>query len=282
MKRGQAYGGGAASGGSFQESAIPIILIAILAIFVAGKFGIIDMSGVPVLNSIFPAPKITVGVVGRASQDMKNLLASEDFRVAGVMYAGDIDQKVVYPGTLNNFDVIVLQGDSVCDRTARKAVADRVKAGGKLIVIQDACIRVSDDRAAYGWDVGIGSLGDVMPVVGGGVTKELEVLQTAPVDGKLKIIDGEHPVFNGVKNFGFHSTVTAITIPKPNSNILAYIDASSIGKVTAPSLFAIVESKGLFSGKTMYFAFDPATVAQQGTGRNMFLNTLLYLRGAKG
>ncbi|MEK6924128.1 MAG: hypothetical protein AABW54_02735 [Candidatus Micrarchaeota archaeon] len=257
-------------------------MIAILAIFLAGRFGIVDFSGVPVLNSIFPSPKITVGVVGRSSYDMRALLESEDYRVTGVYFAGDIDQKVIYPGVLNNFDVIILQGESTCDRTARKVIADRVKAGGKLIVVGDACTRVSDDRAAYGWDIGIGSLGDVVPVVGGGVTKELEMLQTNAVRGKFKVVAVNHPVFNGVKNFGFDSEITAITVPKPNAEILAYIDASSIGKVTAPSLFAIVESKGLFSGKTIYFAFDPATVAAQGTGRNMFLNTLLYLRGAKG
>lgn len=274
MKRGQNK--------SFGESAIPLILIAILALFIAGRFGFVDFSGVPGLNSIFPSPKITVGVVGRASQEMKFLLESEDFRQAGVYYAGDLDQKVIYPGVLNNFDLIILQGDSVCDRTARKTVADRIKAGGKLIVIQDACTRVSDDRAAYGWDIGIGLLGDVVPVIGGGVTKDLEVLQTAPLDGRFKVVAQNHPAFNGVKNFGFHSTITAITVPKPNSDILAYVDASSIGKTTAPALFAIVESKGLFSGKTIYFAFDPATTAAQGTGRNMFLNTLLYLRGAKG
>ncbi len=281
MKRGQAY---VPSGGSHMfESAIPLILIAILAIFIAGRFGIIDFSGVPVLNSIFPSPKIVVGVVGRASPDMERLLQSEDFRVAGVYYAGNIDQRVVYSGVLNNFDVVIAQGDPVCDRTARKVMGDRVKAGGKLIIIQDACTRVSDDRAAFGWDIGIGSLGDVVPVIIGGVTKELEPWTTEPRAGKFKIINADHPMFNGVKNFQFFSTITFITVPKPNANILAFIDASSIGRPTGESWFAIVESQGLFSGKVMYYSFDPATVAiSGGTGRNMFLNTLLYLRGAKG
>ena len=265
------------------ESAIPLILIAILAIFIAGRFGIVDFSGVPVLNSIFPSPRINVAVIGRASPEMAALLQSEDFRVDGVYYAGDLDQKVIYPGTLNSFDVIILQGDPVCDRTARDVIANRIKAGGKLIVIEDACTRVSDDMAAYGWDVGIGSLGDVVPVLAGNPTHDLQVLQTQNLDGKFKIIAGDNAMFNGVTNFGFHSTITAITMPKPNANVLAYIDVSSIGKPTLPTLFAIVESKGLLSGKTLYFAFDPASAAvDSGTGRNMFLNALLYLRGAKG
>ncbi|MBI3588402.1 hypothetical protein HY995_04280 [Candidatus Micrarchaeota archaeon] len=275
MKRGQR--------GGF-EGAIPLILIAVLAIFLAGRFGLIDMSSVPVVGQLFPSPQMKVAVIGHASQDMRNLLTSEDFRVAGVVYVGDIDQKVVYKNVLNSFDIVILQGDPVCDRTARKTVADKVKAGGRLVVVQDACTRVSDDRAAIGWDIGIGSLGDVMPVIIGGVTHEFEPFQTTPVDGKFKIIGVDHPMFNGVKNFQFHSTVTGITSlnPKGNGEPLAFIDASSLGKVTAPTLFAIVESKGFVGGKTMYFAFDPATVAQEGSGRNMFLNTLLYLRGAKG
>lgn len=267
------------------ESAIPLILIAILAIFIAGRFGIIDFSGVPVLNSIFPAPKTVIAVVGRASPDMVRVLQSEDFRVAGAYYAGNIDQRVVYKGVLNNFDIIIAQGDPVCDRTARKTMADAVKGGKKLIIVQDACTRVSDDRAAFGWDIGIGSLGDVVPVIIGGVSKELEPWTTQKVQGKFKIVSVDHPVFNGVKNFQFDSYLTFITVPKPNADILAFLDASSIGRPSQEAFFAIVESKGLLTGKTMYFAFDPASVAVPeggGVGRNMFLNTLLYLRGAKG
>lgn len=293
MKRGQGvpYSGYPPSGGSqFFESAIPLILIAILAIFVAAKFGVIDLSGIPGADLIgLSSPKITVGVIGQASQSMKDLLTSEDYRVAGIYYAGDIDQSVVYSGVLNNFNVVILQGSPVCDRTAREVIANFVKAGGKLIVIQDACTRVSDDNSAYGWDIGINSLGDVMPVTIGGVTHELDPWSTVAVQGELKIVAANHPIFNGIKNFAFHSTITTITVPKPNSNILAYVDASSIGQTSAPSLFAIVETSGLLVGKTLYFAYDPSTMADcsgagngQCTGRNLFLNALLYLRGASG
>lgn len=283
MKRGQGYNYAPTGGTRFFESAVPLILIVILAVFIAGKLGVVDFSEVPVLNSIFPAPKTVVAVVGRSSPTMRDLMASEDFRVAGIYFAGDIDQKVVYPGALKNFDIVIAMGDPFCDRTARKVMADRVKAGGKLMVIGDACTRVNDDRAAVGWDIGIGSLGDVMPVKIGGVSKELDPWVTAPVTGKLKIVDVDHPMFNGVKNFQFNSVITGITVPTTNANILAYVDSSSIGIPTRPSLFAIIESRGLLTGKVVYFSYDPSTMAQfQQVGRNMWLNGLLYLRGAKG
>jgi|GEM_PF-667085 len=284
MRRGQGYGYAPSGGGTrFFESAVPLVLIVILAVFIAGKLGVVDFSEVPVLNSVFPAPKTVVAVVGRSSATMRDLMASEDFRALGVYFAGDIDQKVVYPGALRNFDIVMAMGDPFCDRVARKVIADRVKAGGKLIVIGDACTRVNDDRSAVGWDIGIGSLGDVMPVKIGGVSHELDPWVTAPVTGKLKIVEVDHPMFNGVKNFQFNSVITGITVPTTNSNILAYVDSSSIGIPTRPALFAIIESRGLLAGKVIYYAYDPSTMAQfQQTGRNMFLNALLYLRGAKG
>ncbi|HII39084.1 TPA: hypothetical protein HA318_03735, partial [Candidatus Micrarchaeota archaeon] len=51
MKRGQ-------KGGA--EGAIPIILLIILAVFIAGKFGLVDLSGVPVLGSLVAQKQIKV------------------------------------------------------------------------------------------------------------------------------------------------------------------------------------------------------------------------------
>lgn len=261
---------------AYGESLIPIILIIILAIFIAGKFGWIDLHSLPIIGGLFPAPYLKVIVIGRASPAMDYLLKAEDYRIAGIAYAGSINQEVVVPGTLNNFDIIILQGNAVCDRTARKTIADRVKNGGKLIVVGNACTRVSDDPNAVGWDIGIGLLGDVMPVRFGGVLMhEKTGRERIFADGKFKIVAPDHPVFNGITNFGFTGELTNV-FPNANSDVLAYVD-TYMGRPTSPATFAIVESKGFLAGKTVYFAFDPAT-----TSRNMFLNTLLYVKGAKG
>lgn len=272
MKKRAQYSGGTQS----YESVIPLILILILGIFIAGKFGILNLGSLPVVGSLFGQPYIKVLVIGTPSTEMSQLFNAEDYRLAGITYAGNIKQDAIIAGTLDSFDIIVLQQTPTCDRPARKTIADRVKAGGKLIVIGDACTHVTDDQNALGWEVGIGSLGDIMPVKYGGLLfHEATGSTTVTVSGKFKAIEVDHPIFNGIKNFQFGGEVTRV-YPNPSSRVLAYIDQWG-GKVTAPSTYAIVESQGLLSGKTLYFTFDPAT-----TSRNMFLNTLLYLKGAKG
>jgi hypothetical protein len=266
------------------ESSIPLILIAILAVFVAAKFNFIDCSGIPGLSIVCPAPNIRVAVVGNPTKDMENLLNSEDFRIAGVSYMGNLHQDMVYAGVLNQFDIIILQGEQICDRPARKVIADKVKAGGKLIAIQDACTKVHDDTTVVGWDVGIGLLGDVMPVQIGGFTREYEPIKKTSITGTFKITTVEHPIFpTGQKNYEFSSYVVNVK-PKAESNVLAYITqgSSSDDTTTEPAFYAMVESKSLLSGKVIYFAYDPSTLVKQDKGRNLFLNTLLYLKGSKG
>jgi hypothetical protein len=277
MKRGQ-Y----AVPGKAYESLIPLILIVILGVFIAGKFGIVNLSSVPVVGSLFPASKINVVVIGKASEELKLMLQSEDFRIAGVQYTPDLRQDFILPGVLDGFDVIILQGSAVCDRTARKVIADRVKAGGKLIAVGDACIRVNDDPNAIGWDIGIGSLGDVIPVTYRGVLFHEVVNARGSVDvsgGKFHVVAIDHPMFNGIKNFAFSGRVTEV-LPNANAKVLAYIDSVG-GRPTAPATFGIIESQGLLAGKTLYFGFDPGTTSTGGS-RNMVLNMLLYLKGSKG
>lgn len=277
MKRGQ-Y----AAPGKAYESLIPLILIVILGIFIAGKFGFLNLNSVPVVGNLFPAPQIKIAVVGHSSDSLKQMLQSEDFRIAGVQYAADLRQDFIVPGVLDGFDIVILQGSPVCDRTARKVIADRIKAGGKLIVVGDACIRVNDDPNAIGWDIGIGSLGDVIPVTYRGVLFHEVVNARGSVEvsgGKFRVVSVDHPMFNGIKNFAFSGTVTEV-LPNANAKVLAYIDSIG-GRPTSPATFGIIESQGLLAGKTLYFGFDPGTT-QTGGSRNMVLNTLLYLKGAKG
>ncbi len=271
-----------AKAGGIPLWAIALIALAILfalipfSLFVAAKFGFIDFSGVPIANMLLPAPEIKVGVVGRASSDLKSMLESEVFRVQGIRYAGDIPPDVLYPGVLDNFDIVIVQGTQICDRTAREVISEKVKSGGKLILVGDSCTRVTDEPDAFGWDVGIGTLGDVVPAMLGGPTKEREPIIRTNVAGKYKIIDPVHPIFNEIKSFNFNGNLVEV-YPKTNADVLAFIDESASGRVTLPAQYAILETKGLLAGKTLYLAYDPTLK----TSREMFLNMILYLKGAK-
>jgi hypothetical protein len=262
------------------ESSIPLILIIILGIFVAGRMGIVDFSSLPVLNSIVPAPATKVGVVGHLSGGLENFFTSEEFRVKGMVLGAELKQEYLFAGTLDSFDIIVLQNQPVCDREARKTITDRVRAGAKLILIGDACTKVTQDSTAVGWDVGIDLLDKIVPVSAYGPTHEKSsFVPRRDVTGKFTIIETSHPIFNGIKNYEATFKEIWEPVPKPNqAKILALINTEGSSTVS-PTIYGIVENKGaLFGGKVLYFGYDPG--AQPA--REMFLNALLYLKSQRG
>jgi hypothetical protein len=264
---------------------IPLILILVIAVFAAGKLGLVNFSGIPVLDSLFPAQLIRIAIVGQDNPQMDNLISSAPFQSAGVVYSGSLDQSVISEGVLNNYNVVILYGEPACSLTARRAIADYVKGGGKLIVLQNACTLVPGDPSAYGWNAGVAALGDVMPVTAGLVGNQPAQWTNSSVTGTLKIANQNSPIFNGVFNFTFTSTVTPVT-PTGNSEIDAYTILPTTGTTPSPILYTIVESNGFTSGlvlgKVLYFAYDPSILSQQNVGSNLFLNAVLYMASAKG
>ncbi len=271
------YGGPVAGRSTHLESSIPLILIIILAIFIAGNFGIINFSDVPLLNNIFGGKDIKVTVIGRPSTGLVSHLTSKDSREAGIWYAGSgLRQEFLTPGTLNSFDVVILQNIPICDRTARRTITEWAKGGGKLIVIGDACTRVTDDPAALGWDVGVGLLGDIMPAKIGGVTHQAEPIRRGCSSGTFRFAAVEHPIGSGIKDFQFSGTTIEV-YPTGSGDIVSYIDCSDASRASSATTPAILETRGLLSGKTIYMAYDPGAAS-----RNMFINTLKYLKSQKG
>jgi len=267
----------APQGSSFHaESAIPLILIAILAIFLAAKFNILPVDQIPILNQIIPSKDIRVGVFGTPSDDLKSLIGSSEFQGSGgiairPIYEDKLDDRARY--LAKQVDVIILTGEPYCDRTFRQAVTDRVKSGASLIVIGDACTKVRGDNTVLGWNIGIGLLGTVMPVEIGGLTPRREPVRTYFATGQLRIINPDHPIFAGVKDFAFAGDVVDVT-PTSSSDVIAQVDTGPGQR----NLYAIVEGRSFPSGKVIYFSFDPA----MARAPNLFKNTLLYLTSRRG
>lgn len=258
------------------EGAIPLILILVLATFVAGKFGIVDLSAIPGVGAMFPAATIKVVCIGECSSGLKAYLQSDEARMSNIMFQGELGQDTIYGDILKNYDILILQNERYCDRLARQAIRDRIKQGGKMIVIGDACTRMHDDASVLGWGL---YLQEVIPAVLGGVTAEKEVIKTQVVNGEFKILDLQHPIFGGnvpgIKNFPFNAKVTKVN-PGTNSKVLSLVVPTS---TTKESMFAILEGSSLM-GKTLYFAYDPGVFGQE-QGRTLFLNTLFYLKTGK-
>jgi len=241
-------------------------------VFIAGKFGLVDLSGVPVLGSLVAQKQIKVMVIGHLSPQMNEILTSEEFVTnKGITLLPDMDPEIVGRFTsLSKYDIIILQNQRTCSYAAREKIADRVKAGGKLIVIGDACTRVPEDSTVFGWKIGRHTMGDIMPV-------EIGQLRKTFAQGELKVYDWEHPIFAGVTDIGqkgkydFSGEIVQVV---PNGEVLAGIDPGD-GRIW----YGIVESSGLTAGKVMYFSFDPATATES---KALIYQTFLYLTNKKG
>ncbi len=251
-----------------------LLLKAILGLFLIGilivgaiKFGYIDFVGDgPLLTPFSPLPTIKVAVVGRASPELKAMLEAEDFRVSDIYYAGDFKQEIIYPGALNNFNVVILQNTPTCGSKARKIIADKVKSGGKFIVIGDACLLDEQTNQTTGWQTS--ELASIIPVV---VEQNADYAPLrVPVSSRVSIANFSHPIFKQIKKFGFNQDALAVT-PKTGADTLASSEATESQQATP----LIVEKKTPEGSKIIYLAYDPSPM----TSRNMFLNMLLYLGG---
>ncbi len=247
---------------------LAIILVALIAIVVAGKMGLVDLSGVPLVGVFFEKPGVKVAVVGHASQELKKFFESEAYRVAGISFIADLDPKTVLPGAINSYDVVVVQGERYCEASVRRVLADYVKSGRKLVVVGDACTRMKSDENVLGWEAGIGGLGDVMPVKHSG-----NATDTMRMAATLRIVEQTHPIASGISVYQNFTGNVSTAKPTGNSKIIALIQP----REGEGMYYGIIESTGLLAGKVVYYGFDPGLAS-----REMFLNTLLYIKGAKG
>jgi len=246
-----------------------IAAIAILAVVVAAQMGLVDLSGVPGLGSIFSHPGIKVAIVGHSTAALRALLESQVYRTQGIYYVADLDPTVILSGSLNSYDVVILRGEKYCEIGARRAITDFVKSGRGLIVVADACTRMRSDQNVLGWEIGIGGLGDVMPVKHSGNTTDM-----AAGSFTLRITDQTHAIASGISIYQNFTGLVSTARPASTSKIIALV--APLDK-NASMLYGITESTSPLFGKVVYYAYDPDL-----TSREMFLNTLLYMKGAKG
>ncbi|MFH0835974.1 MAG: hypothetical protein V1834_02315 [Candidatus Micrarchaeota archaeon] len=253
-----------------------ILILAIVLVlslgFVLVKFGYLDLSSIGLGPKFIGGPDyysdLKVIVVGRASHEMDALLKSEDFALAGITYAGDLPQQsVTSAGVFKNFDVIIVQGSRICNETARTAIAEAVNGGKKMVLIGDACTATPDDPNEGSW----GELGEVMPVMISSVLFEADDEAVYA----LKIDEPDHPIFNGVFDHEINAPEQTV-LQKQDATVLAHTDYAQRNAEVYPQA-TIVESS---DNRVIYFAFDPAPNVQTAMGsRNLFLSTLLYLKG---
>lgn len=269
------------------EGIIPLIILIIIGIVLLGKTTSV-FCGVPLLSDLFCGGKIiNIAVIGDFNaegteeetaikgQYLKELLDSPLGKSYNMYYNVYTPSTLTYAkeALLKNYDLVILVGDRMFSRPVKDALQDYLGAGGKLIVIGDACTEDPDDPLYIGW----GTIG--LPV---------RLNQDADLTGvrlhepiQLQIFDINHPI---VKGYGVQLDLTLIE-DKPNCNDdLFVIDVNPTTQDVVAMIsgehadrrrdfLAVVEGGTLFGGKSMYFNFDPGCLP------NLAISTIRYMTG---
>ena len=258
------------------EGLIPLILIIIIAVFLAQRFDIID---IPFLGGSEPMQML---VVGMPSAEMLSMLDQEkdllNYRIkdAAALNVSPEEQLAQYDIVLLDQHMGSTAYQHAVSRTVGEAIANYVRSGGKLIVVLDSGIYQSGGFSGtgvasdvIGWKA---TFGDIVPVE---CDREINDVpsckQAIAITGRIFRQDYDHRIMEGIEVAPSDPRLPPLSIfsfnVKPVGNELAYIK-NEVGQQYLP---AIVERRG-FIGKSIYFNYDPALTP------GVWVNTLEYLR----
>ena len=248
------------------EGLIPILLILIIAFFLAARFGVIT-STTPILGplaSLVPGAEkpATMLIIGTPSRYTMEVLSR--------------NRELVYPITtrsaeavsrsaeqqLAQYDIVLLdqsaQSNKEVSRALGAAVQKYVNSGGKLITVLDSGIREPNEFGALGWKT---TFGNTIPV-----ECRLESMTNQPGCTKKVTLNGrifpgaygwKHRIMRGIEQYPLEQsklireTVLDIT---NTGNEIAYIEDAR----TKIQYTAISEAPTIV-GKSIYFNYDPGT-----------------------
>lgn len=263
-------------GGKFKyhlEGLVPLILVLIIGVVLAVKFGLIAMP--------FQESSLNLLIVGLPSHSTKQVLdQSNDF----VKYR-TMDPELLVRGAsslLSEYDAVLLDQSQLADKSITFSLGDAlteyVKKGGTLVVVANSGIYLRDragniDPSVIGWEA---LLGDVMPVnCLPNITMEPSCITPISIYGRIYPTGAseDHPIMQGVlaypaKEFPPQPFYLLNVNLEESANEIAYIENIDTGA----SYPGIIEQRR-FVGKVIYFNYDP------GMSPPLFLNTLRYLAG---
>ncbi len=264
--------------GAHLEGLIPIILIIVIGLLLALKFGVIDNRTpiigqfADVLGPLGGGEKTKILIVGSTSQEVIDILNDHRDRLEYITRTTDsLERNPV--DQLANYDILILdqseQSNKEVSKKLGEAIQRFVKNGGKFILVGDSGIRRPDTFDVIGWR---NTFGDIVPVECDRVVNNQPTC-TNPilVNGKLYRQDERHRVMQGIDLFPAdpfrNATFRVFDVSQIGGKEIAYIQSAGIDKKTYP---AVVE-KNLVIGKVIYFNYNP------GITRGIFESTLNYL-----
>ena len=255
------------------EGLIPLILIIIIAAFLAHKFGFVQL---PFLGAREPIQAL---VIGEPSLDFISLL-DQDRELVYVRIRDAAALDVAPSEQLAQYDLIILDqsnsSDKAVSRQLGEAVENYVRTGGKFVIIMDSGIYRSGGIFGTGRAVDVigwqATFGDIVPVeCDRGPNEVPTCAQPIAVQGRIFRQDFDHPIMEGIEVSPAHPGIPPYALVtfrvKPTGNQVAFIRHAA----TTAFYPAIVE-KRLIIGKSIYFNYDPAITP------GIWQNTLEYLR----
>ena len=258
------------------EGLIPLILILIIAFFLAIKFGVIT-SGTPVLGIVVdifePGEKpAQMLIIGNTSQEILDVLNANPRLVQYRIKSAEALERNPKE-QLRNYEIVLLDQSEEANKEVSfelgKAVEEYVKTGGKFILVMDSGIRRPGAYDILGWE---NTFRDIVPVncERKGSMDVPSCINPIIVRGKINREDFDHPIMEGIEvapaDPGLYISITTFDVT-PTGNEIAYVEEATTKK-TYP---AIVE-KRLFIGKSIYFNYNP------GKTRGILESTLRYLK----
>lgn len=249
------------------EGLIPIILIVIIAFFLAAKLNVIN-SATPVIGPLVsiipgteqPATLLIIGTPSRYTMDVlsrnRELVYPITIRSAEAVSRNAEQQ-------LSQYKIVLLdqsqQANKEVSRALGEAMQTYVSGGGKLITVLDSGIREPNEFGALGWKT---SFGDLIPV-----ECRLEAMTNTPgcinpISLRGRIYPGaygfKHPIMKGIEQYPIEESKLLLEKVFDVTNVgneIAYIEDSR----TKTQYTAISEKATWGLGKSIYFNYDPGT-----------------------
>ncbi|MBS3062972.1 MAG: hypothetical protein J4203_03805 [Candidatus Diapherotrites archaeon] len=264
------------------EGLIPLILILIIAFFLAVKFNIVSSSTPfvgPIANvfGVGSSP-VKLLIIGKSSPEVIDVLnKNPDLVVYRMKSPHELERNP--KEQISQYDVVMLDQSQEADKAISRRLGDAlnswVKGGGNLVTVMDSGIRRTGLGGQVAFDVvgWQGTIGDVVPVscdrVGEG---QLACENKIIVRGKLTRQIESHAIMSGIEvappQEGAFFLLETFDVTPTGTEVAYVSEARGID-----SFPGIVEKK-MVVGKSVYFNYNP------GITQTILENTLKYMRKA--
>jgi hypothetical protein len=240
---------------------LPIVSVLVIAIIGLVLFGITETDYVEVVEEPGEDLGIDVVVIGVPSANLVETISGKEAQLKDIQYPINFQPDYITLEMLQNYDVVILQGDPFFNMNTREAIGDYIQQGGGVIVVGDAGSKHPEYSNVAGWAWPSGN-GITVPAQ---LIGEWAGYSDVATGSDLRIADINHPIVQGMKlaSSKLDAPSQVFKTVSKGSAIIA-IDSS---EGTVP---AVIEgSSG--QGKVIYFAYDP------GQTPSLLLRTVEYL-----